>query len=108
MSNLLKSKRFVMRQSLIGKDTTIEVTFKNGNTVTYSHDKAFEIMKDTLESLACWSKYKSYTANGNVPRSIRETEAILSSSQSEVVVDEVAPEVDLHESENEAILEAAF
>jgi len=104
MSNLLKSKRFVMRQSLIGKDTTIEVTFKNGNTVTYSHDKAFEIMKDTLESLACWSKYKSYTANGNVPRSIRETEAILSSSQAEVT----EPEVDLHESENEASLEAAF
>jgi len=104
MSNLLKSKRFVVRQSLIGKNTNIEVTFKNGNSVTYSHDKAFEIMKETLESLACWSKYKSYTANGNVPRAIRETEAIIASSQAEVVVEEVAEEV----AEVEPSLEAAF
>jgi hypothetical protein len=93
MSNLLKSKRFVVRQSLIGKDTNIEVSFKNGKTVTYSHDKAFEIMKETLEALACWSKYKSYTANGNVPRAIRETDAIISSSEAEVVEEEVVEEV---------------
>ena len=33
---MLNSKRFVVRQSLIGKDETINVTFKNGNTVTYN------------------------------------------------------------------------
>ena len=49
MSNLLKSKRFVVRQSLIGKDTNIEVSFKNGKSVTYSHDKAYELMKETLK-----------------------------------------------------------
>ena len=43
-NNTLTSKRFVLRQSLVGKDTTITVNFKNGNTVTYSHDKAFAIM----------------------------------------------------------------
>ena len=37
-NNTLTSKRFVLRQSLVGKDTTIQVTFKNGNKVTYSHD----------------------------------------------------------------------
>ena len=58
-NNTLTSKRFVVRQSLLGKNTNIEVTFKNGNTVTYSHDKAFAIMQDTLEKLACWAKYKS-------------------------------------------------
>ena len=77
-SNTLTSKRFVLRQSLVGKNTVITVNFKNGNTVTYSHDKAFEIMKSTLESMNCWSKYKSYTASNNIPKVLRETEAVVS------------------------------
>ena len=36
----LKSKRFVIRKSLIGKNQVIEVTFKNGKTATYNHDLA--------------------------------------------------------------------
>ena len=77
MANLLQSKRFVVRQSLIGKDTNIEVTCKNGKTVTYSHDKAFKIMKTALEAMNCWSKYKSYTATNNLPKVLRESEAIV-------------------------------
>ncbi len=65
--NTLKSKRFVLRQSLIGKNQTITVNFKNGKTATYNHDKVFEVMKDTLTKLPCWIKYKSYTATNNVP-----------------------------------------
>ena len=76
-NNTLTSKRFVLRQSLVGKDTTIQVTFKNGNKVTYSHDKAFAIMQSALEKMPCWAKYKSYTATNNVPKAIRETEAIV-------------------------------
>ena len=75
--NTLTSKRFVVRQSLLGKNTNIEVTFKNGNTVTYSHDKAFAIMKDSLEAMNCWSKYKSYTASNNIPKVLRESDAIV-------------------------------
>ena len=71
MSNLLKSKRFVVRQSLVGKDTTINVTFKNGKTATYNHDKVFELMKDKLEAMACWAKYKSYTSSNNLPLAVR-------------------------------------
>ena len=48
MSNSITSKRFVIRKSLIGKNTTINVEFKNGKTFTYNHDKAFELMKDNL------------------------------------------------------------
>ena len=77
-NNTLTSKRFVLRQSLVGKDTTIQVTFKNGNKVTYSHDKAFAIMQSALEAMPCWAKYKSYTATNNVPKAIRETEAVIS------------------------------
>ena len=77
-NNILTSKRFVLRQSLVGKDTTIQVTFKNGNSVTYSHDKAFAIMKSALEAMPCWAKYKSYTASNNIPKVLRETEAVIS------------------------------
>jgi hypothetical protein len=73
---MLNSKRFVVRQSLIGKDETINVTFKNGNTVTYNHDKVFEIMKDSLEAMPCWLKYKSYTATNNIPKVLRDKEIV--------------------------------
>ncbi len=67
----LNSKRFVLRQSLVGKNQTINVTFKNGKSCTYNHDKVFEIMKDTLTKLPCWLKYKSYTSSTNVPVKVR-------------------------------------
>tara|TARA_R100001082_G_C4290060_1_gene127794 strand:- start:209 stop:439 length:231 start_codon:yes stop_codon:yes gene_type:complete len=68
----LNLKRFVMRKSLIGKDTTINVEFKNGKTCTYNHDEVFNIMKDTLTKLPCWLKYNSYTSSTNVPVKVRE------------------------------------
>ena len=71
MSNL-NLKRFVMRKSLIGKNTTINVEFKSGKTVTYNHDKIYEIMKDKLTLLPCWLKYNSYTSSTNVPMSVRD------------------------------------
>ena len=66
MSNLI-SKRFVVRQSLVGKNQVIEFTNKKGDKITYNHDKVFSIMKDTLTKLPCWLKYKSYTATNNIP-----------------------------------------
>ena len=72
MANVINSKRFVVRQSLVGKDTTVEVTFKNGNTITYNHDKVFSLMKDKLEAMNCWMKYKSYTSSNNIPVILRD------------------------------------
>jgi len=77
-TNTLTSKRFVLRQSLVGKNTIVTVNFKNGKTVTYSHDKAFTIMQKSLEAMPCWAKYKSYTASNNIPKVLRETEAVVS------------------------------
>ena len=71
MSNVLKSKRFVVRQSLVGKNQVIEFTNKKGESYTYNHDKVFSIMKSNLEKLACWNKYKSYTATNNIPTVLR-------------------------------------
>jgi len=76
-NNTLQSKRFVVRQSLLGKNTNIEVTFKSGNTVTYSHDKAFAIMQESLEAMNCWAKYNSYTASGNLTKVLRESDAVV-------------------------------
>ena len=68
----LKSKRFVIRKSLVGKNQVIEVTFKNGKQVSYNHDLAFEIMKDKLESMECFKKYKSYTSSTSLPVVLRD------------------------------------
>ena len=72
----LKSKRFVIRKSLIGKNKVIEVTFKNGKQVTYNHDVAYEIMKDKLEQMDCFEKYKSYTSSTSIPVILRDKELV--------------------------------
>ena len=75
MSNL-KSKRFEVRKSLIGKNQTIEVTFKNGNSVTYNHDKVYSIMKENLNKLNCFEKYGSYTSSTNIPKVLRDKKLV--------------------------------
>ena len=72
----LKSKRFVIRKSLIGKNQVIEVTFKNGKQVTYNHDVAYDIMKSKLEQMACFEKYKSYTSSTSIPVILRDKELV--------------------------------
>ena len=74
--NVMKSKRFVVRKSLVGKNKVITFTTKKGDNVTYNHDKVFKIMKSTLESLPCWEKYKSYTATNNIPTVLRGKELV--------------------------------
>jgi len=63
----MKSKRFVVRKSLIGKNQIIEVTFKNGNVSKYNHDEVYEVMKEKLKKMNCWEKYKSYTSSSSMP-----------------------------------------
>ena len=75
-SNVLKSKRFVIRKSLIGKNQVITFTTKKGDEITYNHDVVYEIMKDKLEEMACFLKYKSYTATNNIPTILRDKELV--------------------------------
>ena len=72
----IESKRFVIRKSLIGKNAIITVNFKNGKTATYSHDKVYEVMKEKLEQMNCFIKYKSYTATNNIPVVLRNVELV--------------------------------
>ena len=71
-SNNLTSKRFVVRKSLVGKNTTINVEFKNGNKVTYNHDEVYNTHKDKFESMNCFQKYKSYTNSNVIPKFCRD------------------------------------
>ena len=75
-TKVLKSKRFVVRMSLVGKNQVIEFTTKNGKTITYNHDKVYEVMKSKLSTLPCWTKYKSYTASNNIPMSVRNIKLV--------------------------------
>ena len=94
----LKSKRFVIRKSLLGSGTLIEFVNKKGDVITYDHDKAYEVMKETLDNLPCFEKYKSYTATNNIPKAIRGTEAVVENILAKVEeteeVEEVEVEVD--------------
>ena len=74
--NVLKSKRFVIRKSLIGKNQVITFTTKKGDEVTYNHDVVYEIMKDKLEQMNCFLKYKSYTATNNIPTILRDKKLV--------------------------------
>ena len=75
-TKVLKSKRFVVRMSLVGKNQLIEFTTKKGKVITYNHDKVYEVMKGKLATLPCWTKYKSYTATNNIPMSVRDIELV--------------------------------
>ena len=75
-SNEMKSKRFVIRKSLIGKNQVITFTNKKGDVIKYNHDVAYNIMKSTLDNLACFAKYKSYTATNNIPTILRGKELV--------------------------------
>ena len=47
-SNQITTKRFIIRKSLIGTKTIVNVEFKSGKTAVYNHDDVYEVMKDKL------------------------------------------------------------
>ena len=65
--NEMKSKRFVIRKSLIGKNVVITFTNKKGDVIKYNHDEVYESNKERFESMNCFQKYKSYTNTNNIP-----------------------------------------
>ena len=71
MSNLT-TKRFVIRKSLIGKNTVITFTNKKGEQVSYNHDEVYNTHKERFEAMNCFAKYKSYTNSNAIPAFARE------------------------------------
>ena len=60
-------KRFVISNSLLGKNLTIEFTNKKGETFKYNHDEVFALNQDRLMSMNCFVKYGNYTNTNKLP-----------------------------------------
>ena len=63
----LKTKRFVIRKSLIGQNIVITFVNKKGKSITYNHDEVYNRNKVRFNSMNCFKKYKSYTCTNNIP-----------------------------------------
>ena len=84
MSNqILESKRFVIRQTLVGKNQLVKVSFANGDVAEYNHDEVYELMKDKLALMNCFIKYKSYTSSASVPVIARSVSTITKAVKAE-------------------------
>ena len=75
--NQLTTKRFVIRKSLIGKNTVITFTNKNNEKCTYNHDIVYNQLKEKFENMPCFEKYGSYTNSKNLPKFVRELKEIV-------------------------------
>ena len=71
-TNNLTTKRFVIRKSLIGKNTIITFTNKKQEKVSYNHDEVYNTHKERFETMNCFAKYKSYTNSNAIPAFCRE------------------------------------
>ena len=72
----LKTKRFVIRKSLIGKNVVITFLNKKQETVTYNHDEVYNTHKVKFDEMNCFQKYKSYTNSSAVPAFCRNLQTI--------------------------------
>ena len=68
----LKTKRFVIRKSLIGKNVVISFTNKKQENVSYNHDEVYNTHKSRFEAMNCFAKYKSYTNSNAIPAFCRD------------------------------------
>ena len=68
----LKTKRFVIRKSLIGKNVVITFTNKKQEQVSYNHDEVYNAHKERFEAMNCFAKYKSYTNSNAIPAFCRD------------------------------------
>ena len=74
--NSITTKRFVIRKSLIGTDTTITFTNKKGVTYKYNHDEIYSTYQERFESMPCFQQYGNYTNSNAVPAFARNLSEI--------------------------------
>jgi len=72
----LKTKRFVIRKSLIGKNVVISFTNKKQELVSYNHDEVYNTHSERFNEMNCFQKYKSYTNSNSVPSFCRSLQTI--------------------------------
>jgi len=71
-TSTLTTNRFVIRKSLIGKNTIITFVNKKKETVTYNHDDVYNAHKSRFDAMNCFAKYKSYTNSNAMPAFCRD------------------------------------
>ena len=76
LTNTLTTKRFVIRKSLIGKNTIITFVNKKQEKVSYNHDEVYNTHKERFEAMNCFAKYKSYTNSNAIPAFCRNLQVI--------------------------------
>ena len=74
--NNLKTNRFVIRKSLIGKNAVITFTNKKQEPVSYNHDEVYNTHADSFNAMDCFTKYKSYTNSNAVPAFCRDLQKV--------------------------------
>jgi hypothetical protein len=77
--NSITTKRFVIRKTLIGTDTTISFTNKKGITYKYNHDEIYSTHQERFESMPCFQQYGNYTNSNAVPAFARNLSEITNS-----------------------------
>ena len=68
----LETKRFVIRKSLIGKNTIITFVNKKQEKVSYNHDEVYNAHNQRYERMNCFAKFKSYTNSNAIPAFCRD------------------------------------
>ena len=71
-TNNLTTKRFVIRKTLIGKNTIITFVNKKQETVQYNHDEVYTTHKERFDNMNCFAKYKNYTNSNAMPAFCRD------------------------------------
>ena len=65
--NTLTKTRFIISNSLLGKNAIITFTNKKGESFTYNHDQVFAKNQSLLLSMNCFIKYGNYTNSNKIP-----------------------------------------
>jgi hypothetical protein len=69
---VLVSKRFIIRKSLIGKNVVVQFTDYDGKVHKYNHDKVYEFNRERFDNMKCFNKYKYYSQTFDLPKFVRE------------------------------------
>lgn len=70
-------KNFVVRESWVGRNQKITFTNKKGQTITYDHDIALELMLPKLKLSPNWLKRKYWSQSTNLPSIVQNSKAII-------------------------------
>ena len=68
MKNQITKSRFIISNSLLGKNAIITFTNKIGESFTYNHDQVFAKNQSLLLSMNCFIKYGNYTNTNKLPK----------------------------------------